>query len=104
MIDGNRMVYFNIAWMREYQGNWQNDEPIHGGQWIEENKWGGEVYNFQPFKGKMYGYVEPGSVEGKHRHLNLANLSNRLGGIKSPPSLSGVLVVWVATPKNGTSL
>lgn len=102
MIDGTRMVFFNIAWMREYQGDWQNDVPIHGGRWIEENKWGGEVYNFQPFKGKMYGYVEPGSVEGKQRHLNLSNLSNRPGGIKSTPSLSGVLVVWVATPKNGT--
>lgn len=103
MIDRNRMVFFNIAWMREYQGNWILDKPVHGGSFIGEKGWGGEVYNFQPFDGMMYGYVEPGAVErdGPQRRINISRLVTRPSLIKNPPYASGVLVVWVATPENG---
>jgi len=103
MIDRNKMVFFNIAWMREYKGNWAIDVPVNGGSFIKENSWGGEVYNFQPFNGMMYGYVEPGVVErnGPRRRINISRLVDRPSLIKSSPYLSGVLVVWVAMPKNG---
>jgi len=101
MVDGTRMVFFNIGWMREYKGNWQNDKPVNGGRWIKEHGWGGEVFNFQPFNGLLYGYVEPGFVEAKQRRLNLSNFMQRPGDIKHNEQIPGVLVIWVATPKNG---
>lgn len=103
MIDRDRMVFFNIAWMREYKGNWDIDVPVNGGSFIRENGWGGEVYNFQPYNGMLYGYVEPGVVErnGPQRRINISRLVRRPAAIRNLHCLSGVLVVWVATPKSG---
>ena len=103
MEDGIKVIFFNIAWMRQYNGNWENDKPVHGGKWIKEHGWGGEVYNFQPYENKMYGYVEPGVVEtgGRQRNLDVTRLNYRPGAVKNHFSVSGVLVVWVATRKNG---
>ena len=103
MIDKDRVIFFNIAWMKNYQGNWETDIPVNGGQWIKEHGWGGEVYNFQPLDGMMYGYVEPGLVEkgGRQRHLNISRLYVKRPFGRDIDSLSGVLVVWVASPKNG---
>lgn len=103
MTSRNKMVFFNIAWMREYKGNWSTDVPVNGGSFIKERGWGGEVYNFQPYNGTMYGYVEPGVVErnGPQRRINISRLVDRPSLIKNSPYLSGVLVVWGATPKNG---
>jgi hypothetical protein len=100
MIDRNRMVFFNTAYMREYKGQWQIDRPINGGSFISQNGWGGEVFNFQPYKGTMYGYVEPGVVVAggsQRRKINISRLG-RAPGIKNLPYVSGVLVIWVARP------
>jgi len=103
VIDKNRMVFFNIAWMREYKGNWTVDVPVNGGSFIRQNGWGGEVYNFQPYNGMLYGYVEPGAVArgGRQRRINITRLVRGRTSIRNSPYLSGVLVVWVATPKGG---
>jgi len=103
VIDKNRMVFFNIAWMREYKGNWTIDVPVNGGSFIRENGWGGEVYNFQSYNGMLYGYVEPGAIErnGPQRRINISRLVRGLAVIRNLPYLSRVLVVWVATPKAG---
>ena len=87
----DRMVFFNIAWMKEYKGVTLNDIPVHGGSYIDENGYGAEVYNFQAYRGKMYGFVEAG-WRPKPRHINIA----RLGASKQDESVSGVIVVWVA--------
>jgi len=102
MVDINKVVFFNITWMRDYNGNWQTDKPVHGGSWIKDKKWGGEIYNFQPFNGQMLGYVETGFLSGKQRNINLSNFTLRPGGIKFKQKIPGVLVVWVATPKDGS--
>ena len=92
----NRMVFFNIAWMKEYKGVSLNDIPVHGGSHIDENGYGDEVYNFQAYRGKMYGFVEAG-WKPKPRCINIA----RLGARKQDESVSGVLVVWVARHCHG---
>ncbi len=87
-----KMVFFNIAWMSDYQGITINDIPKHGGTYINENKFGAEVYNFQPFNGKMYGFVEAG-WKPTPRCINIAK---NFGASKQAQSVDGVLVVWVA--------
>ena len=103
MINQGKMVFFNIAWMRNYQGNWKEDIPVNGGDFIRRNHWGGEVYNFQPYQHILYGYVEPGVVEkgGKQRNINISRLMSKPYVNKNAFSISNVLVVWVATPENG---
>ncbi len=103
MVDRNRMVFFNVAWMREYKGNWCIDVPVNGGSFIKENGWGGEVYNFQPYNDMMYGYVEPGVIEknGPQRQINISRLVERPSRVRTSPYIPRVLVIWVATSING---
>lgn len=99
MIDRNKMVFFNIAYMKKYQGDWLVDKPTNGGRFISQYRWGGEVFNFLPHEGKMYGYVEPGvSIKGgPQRKINISRLI-RPGAVKSTPYISGVFIIWVARP------
>jgi len=101
VITRDKIIFFNTAWMEQYNGNWIVDVPINGGRWVNENKFGGEVFNFQPLQSILYGYVEPGLVEknGRQRNINISRLSTRPGS-KVGNSISNILVVWVATPKN----
>jgi hypothetical protein len=87
----DKMVFFNIAWMNEYKGITPNDRPVHGGKHVEDFLYGDEVYNFQAYRGKMYGFVEVG-WKPKPRCINIAHF----GASKREKSVSGVLVVWVA--------
>lgn len=77
--------------MNDYQGITNEDSPKHGGSYIAQYKSGAEVYNFKPFNGIMYGFVEAG-WEPKPRCINITNL----GASKQAQSVEDVLVVWVA--------
>jgi len=87
----DRVVVFNIAWMKKYEGITLDDVPVHGGRYIKEHGYGSEVYNFRPCRGKMYGFVEAG-WKPKPCCINITNL----GASKGDSSVSGILVVWVA--------
>lgn len=107
MINRERMVFFNIAYMEKYQGDWENDIPINGGSAIGQYDWGGEVYNFQPYKDRergelFFGFVEPGRVNdlSRQRNLNISRI-NRPTSMRHAHYVSDVSVVWVATPRNG---
>lgn len=90
-----KIVFFNIAWMKDYKGVTPNDIPVHGGKYIKDNKYGGEIYNFQVYEGKMYGFVEAG-WKPKPRCINIV----RLGALKRQDSIGNVLVIWVARSCN----
>lgn len=84
------IVFFRVAWMREYKGITKTDIPLKGGS--DEGK--GEVYNFQPIKNLYYGYVW---VKGDG-NLNLNNISTKHDNEK----VEDVTVVFFAThPENG---
>ena len=99
MTDKSKVVFFNTAYMRDYRGRWRVDVPVNGGLFISQNGWGGEVFNFQPYEGMMYGYVEPGLVErhGPQRKINISRLIGP-GATRAVLHVSGILVVWVARP------
>jgi hypothetical protein len=86
-----KMLFCNIAWMKRYQGVTENDKPMHGGAFVDERGYGAEVYNFQPFGDKMYGFVEAG-WRPQPKRMNIA----RLGAPRSAPKISGILIIWVA--------
>lgn len=51
-----KMIFFNGGWMSAYDGI-GTDKIIHGGTYINNHGFGGEVYNFKNCSGKNYGYV-----------------------------------------------
>lgn len=85
------MLFFNTAWMDFYEGI-NDDTEIHGGgSYVEEYGYGHEIYNFKKIRGKVYGYAQP----------NGRNNLERLGANKDAESLSGVLLIFTATHKDG---
>jgi len=85
----DKIVFFNIAWMKRYQGL-VGDTPVGGGSYVHQYAFGVEIWNFQHFQGTMYGFVEAG-----WRPLKSINIT-KLGARRKDQSVSGVLVVWVA--------
>ncbi|HQM85987.1 MAG TPA: DUF3883 domain-containing protein [bacterium] len=89
-----KILFLRTAWMKKYNGITESDKPERGGKFIEENGWGGEIFNFEPNDGKMYGYV---SLSGENKRINIA----RIGAKRGSSYIDNVTVVWVATSENG---
>lgn len=81
----DKLIFLNIGWMKNYRGL-DGDTIKGGGSFVGSHGYGFEIFNFQPFQGRMYGYVERPSIA-----------LERLGARPSADSVSGVLTVWVAT-------
>ena len=45
---GERIVFCNIAWMKNYQGVTEQDRPVNGGAFVAENDDANEACNFLP--------------------------------------------------------
>src|SRR5260370_30837201 len=54
-----RMVFLRIGWMDRYQGISCGDAISGGGAYVAEHGYGHEIFNFKPFQGNVYGYVQP---------------------------------------------
>ncbi len=101
-------MFLNIAWMKRYDDIAEDDIPINGGSFVNENKDANEVYNYTPVKirgGKDDDWRVLGSFETKttkivrnqariERIADCANLINE-------NYAENVLVIWCATPKTG---
>lgn len=81
------MIFFNVGWMKRYDGITDDDRPQGGGAWVGEHGWDHAMMNFRPVEGWYYGY---GETRGA---VNM----ERLGRDPSTNSLEGVTVVWVST-------
>lgn len=86
------VVFLNTAWMEYYEGLTGSDSEIHGGgSYVEEYGYGHEIFNFKKINGKVYGYAQPGGT----------NNLERLGAQSGTDCLTGVLVIFTATHKDG---
>lgn len=90
----DKIVFFNIAWMKRYQGV-IGDTPVGGGSYVPQHGFGAEIFNFRHFQEKMYGFVEPG-----WEPLKCINIT-RLGAQRADHSLSDTSVIWVARQPSG---
>lgn len=87
------LVFVNVGWMVAYRGP-TNDPTLGGHGWLKTHTYGHEAWNFQPHKGRLYGYVP------RSARINL----RKLGAPASAEELTGVTVVWVArSPRNGVT-
>lgn len=85
-----RILFANIGWMINYQGNTDTDHVKGAGSYSDADKH--EVYNFKKVDGYYYGYVQP--------VIDSINLK-RIDPLCSGDVLEDVLVVWMA-PFEGT--
>ncbi|WP_227717266.1 DUF3883 domain-containing protein [Methanobacterium lacus] len=89
-----RIIFLNVGWMKSYQGIINGDIIQGGGSYVHENKFGHEVYNFLPYDGFVYGFVQPPRSSKIH--------IERLGADPKDDSIDNVLAIWVATkPTSG---
>lgn len=79
-----KLIFLNVGWMKRYQGL-DNDQILGGGRFVEDFRYGHEIYNFLPWQRSLYGYVETPSI-------NIDRLDARPGA----NSVSGVTAVWIA--------
>lgn len=92
-----RIVFFNVGWMRLYDGR-EGDEPSGGGK-IVDDRGGWEVFNFCPHGDYYLGYVQPPGAMG-----SLINVA-RLGAKPGADRVKGVTVAWVSKrPEGGLRL
>lgn len=91
-----KLLFCNVGWMENYQGLTSGDQISGGGSYVNEEGRGHEVCNFSPYKGKLYGYVQP---RGKQIDIQ------RIGAGHDEDFIEGVTVVWTATrPTGGTAV
>lgn len=88
-------IFCEIAWMKYYCGVTDDDKPINGGKFIDENGEGGEIFNFRPYNHRCYGYV---MHYGDEMHLERLATDKAL---RHSPKIEDVTVIWVATNGNG---
>lgn len=88
-----KVVFCRVAWMKYYNGVAEDDKPMNGGSYVNENGDGGEVFNFSPHNHICYGYV---MHKGDEVHIE------RYDKIPDNHSeIEDMTVVWVATGDNG---
>ncbi|MGN7127389.1 DUF3883 domain-containing protein [Methylorubrum thiocyanatum] len=77
--------------MKDYAGVSANDQAVGGHGYLKQGNIGHEVWNFMPFKSKVYGYVP------RSARINLKNL----GGSTADKFVQPATVVWIArNPSN----
>lgn len=92
-----KIIVFRVGWMKNYQG--LEGDGIHStAQFIQDNEFGHELFNFLPFNGEMFGYVQPtGSGDYHERTINI----DRLGAAPTDDFIDDILVAWAAPQKGG---
>lgn len=81
------MIFFNIGWMRAYDGFQSADETLGRHGHLKHSRRGAAAFNFTPIDGILYGY-RPSET----RKIGI----ERLGAAPSAESIDGVTVVWMA--------
>jgi hypothetical protein len=94
------MIFLRTGWMDRYRGLTLGDEIRGGGSFVAEHGFGHEIFNFLPFEGQVFGYVQPPGAAHNDESERTINI-NRLGAANGDRSVSGVLAVWVATRPGG---
>ena len=107
------VVFFNIAWMKWYDGGSNGDTPKNGGSFIDINHTGNEIRNFSPilvdsFENDkryagcecLFGSYETKSFNETTRQTRIERISG-CQGLKNEGYANNVLVIWCATAPNG---
>lgn len=90
-MENKKIVFFRVAWMKDYCGYTSEDVAINGGTYVDEHNGNCcELSNFLAYNLKCYGFVQNGQSDS----INLDKIN---GATTKVDALDGVTVVWVAT-------
>lgn len=90
------VIFFNVGWMRRYEGV-QGDRIRGGGAWTTAHGHGHEAFNYLAYRGRYHGYV-------RRPHGGRIDLK-RLDAGPDKAHIDGVTVAWVAKhPHHGLRL
>ena len=95
-MDRNKIVFCNIAWMKDYAGVTDDDKPRNGGKFVEVNGTACESLNFLIYNKYCYGYVKTTENGMKIERINAQAEENEY--------LDGVTVIWVASDGSGEKI
>ncbi|WP_337828794.1 protein NO VEIN domain-containing protein [Pseudonocardia sp. TMWB2A] len=92
-----KIIYFNIGWMKFYNGPAADDPTLGAHGYLADKKHGHEASNFKKTSdNKAQGYRPPGTDDA----VNI----KRLGAKPSDEKIDNVLVVWIARhPKSNVT-
>ncbi|MDU6339838.1 MAG: hypothetical protein E6583_00740 [Clostridium sp.] len=98
-----RILFCNIAWMKEYRGVTDNDTPVNGGSYVDDTNNAHEAYNFDKItfdddnKKVPYclGFFETKCTNGESRNqLHIEKIDDNVD--ENIEAIDDVLVVWCA--------
>lgn len=101
-----RLLFCKISSMKYYKGACDQDVPVYGGKFVEENGYGHEEFNFLPIdmedsmEPECVGFVEPKSNRGIRNTLHIEKIEG-CEAMKKQPYVDDVLVVWCAKRDRG---
>ena len=101
-----RVLFCNIAWMDYYKGNDGNDQPHHGGSFVEETGDAHEKYNFDvvtlssettnyPDGDYCLGFVETKHTNDRSNDMHIEKIES-CSGMKDENEVDDVLVIYCA--------
>jgi 5-methylcytosine-specific restriction protein A len=88
----NRVIFLHTGWMQFYNGI-DGDSIERGGRHVDQYGWGGEIFNFKPYRGRLHGCVAP----PRDWTIDIS----RCGASDNDKHLDGVTVIWTATRPGG---
>ena len=100
-----RVLFCNVAYMKYYIGITEDDFPINGGKYVNEEFDATEKYNFfECSDGYCRGFVETSHINGykakdsEPRKLKIERIDS---AYKNKDSINGVTVIFFAKPDKG---
>ena len=88
-----RVLFVRVGWMWRYAGPAPDDpKPIGGGSYNQRNL-GHEAYNFEVYRGRLYGYYQPASDQTALERIDPAGVG--------ADALQDVILIFVATNPSG---
>lgn len=57
MKENKKVIFCNIAWMKYYKGELEDDKPINGGEYVKKYGEAVETTNFIDYNHYCYGFV-----------------------------------------------
>lgn len=101
-----RILFCKISSMKYYKGACDQDIPMYGGKFVEENGYGHEEFNFLPIdmegvsEPECVGFVEPKSNRGVRNTLHIEKIEG-CEAMRKEPLVDDVLVIWCAKRDRG---
>ena len=91
-----KIVFCNVPWLKRYQGVTDDDKPINGGSYFEENEESAVCYIFQVHNHNCYG----SSIYGGET-LNIERIANVGDDVDM---INDVTVIWTALSEEGRKI